>query len=251
MDNDQITELLTRKDAQKKKSRTPARLDLLQSATGLLLAIFIIFHMLFESSILVSKDFMHSVTKAFELSFIFEGGSGIPVFVLAVIVSLLFIFHAFLAMRKFPISYKEAKRLKTHSNLLNHGDTKLWIVQATTGFALFFLGSVHIYTVLTNPSNIGPYASSDRVYSDWMWPLYMALLFIVVIHACIGLYRLAMKWGWFDQGDGKKSRAKAKKAMIALTLILLTLGVMSILTYMKIGYEHQAHYGEKYQTEQK
>ncbi len=249
MQNDQIIELLTQKDAQKKKSRMPARLDYLQSATGLLLAVFMIFHMLFVSTILVSKDFMLSVTKAFELSFIFEGGSSVPVFISIAIVFVIFIAHAFLAMRKFPISYREYRRLKTHSHLMNHGDTKLWIVQAVTGFALFFLGSIHLYTILTNSGNIGPYASSDRVYSDFMWPLYILLLIAVEFHGAIGLYRLSMKWGWFDKGDGKATRAKLKKAKIILSTVMLVLGAMTLVAYMKIGHAHQADYGTKYYNE--
>lgn len=246
MSNDRIVESLLGKTTQKKKSRIPARLDFLQSATGLFLAIFMIFHMLFVSTILISKDFMLSVTKAFELSFLFEGGSSIPVFITILVVFIIFIFHAFLALRKFPISYKEALRLKTHSDLMKHGDTKLWIIQVGTGFALFFLGSVHLYIMLTNPGNIGPYASSDRVYSDMMWPLYIMLLAAVEFHGAIGLYRLSVKWGWFEGDDPKKSRARLKKAKWILSGVMLTLGVATLLAYMKIGAEHQANYGERY-----
>jgi len=244
-----IVESLTGKTMKKQKSRLPAKLDFLQSATGLLLAVFMIFHMLFVSTILISKDFMLSVTKAFELSFIFEGGSSIPVFISILIVCIIFIFHAFLAMRKFPISYREALRLKTHSDLMNHGDTKLWIVQVVTGFALFFLGSVHLYTMLTNSGNIGPFASADRVYSDYMWPLYILLLVAVEFHGAIGLYRLSVKWGWFEGDDAKKSRKQLKKAKWILSGVMLTLGAMTLIAYMKIGYEHQANYGERYITQ--
>ena len=157
-----------------------------------------------------------------------------------------FIFHAFLAMRKFPISYRQYLRLKTNSDLLNHGDTKLWIIQVVTGFALFFLGSIHLYTMLTNPGNIGPYASSDRVFSDLMWPLYIVLLIAVEFHGSIGLYRLSVKWGWFEGEDSKVSRKKLKKVKIILTIVMLTLGIMTLIAYMKIGYDHQENYGERY-----
>ena len=246
MSKDNIIESLTGKTMKKHKSRIPARLDFLQSATGLFLAVFMIFHMLFVSTILISKDFMLSVTKAFELSFIFEGGSSIPVFISILVVFIIFIFHAFLAMRKFPISYREALRLKTHSDLMNHGDTKLWIIQVITGFALFFLGSVHLYIMLTNPGNIGPYASSDRVYSDFMWPLYILLLVAVEFHGAIGLYRLSVKWGWFEGDDPKESRKQLKKAKWLLSGVMLILGTATLIAYMKIGAEHQANYGERY-----
>ena len=246
MFKERVVESLLGKTIQKKKSRIPAKLDFLQSATGLFLAIFMIFHMLFVSTILISKDFMLSVTKAFELSFIFEGGSSVPVFISILVVFIIFIFHAFLAMRKFPISYREVLRLKTHSDLMNHGDTKLWIVQVVTGFALFFLGSVHLYIILTNSGNIGPFASADRVYSDYMWPLYILLLVAVEFHGAIGLYRLSVKWGWFEGDDPKESRKQLKKAKWILSGVMLTLGLMTLIAYMKIGYEHQANYGERY-----
>jgi len=242
-----IVESLIGKTMTKQKSRIPARLDFLQSVSGLFLAVFMIFHMLFVSSILISKDFMLSVTKMFELNFLVEGGTAVPVFVSIAIVFAVFIFHAFLAMRKFPINYREFLRLKTHSHLMQHGDTKLWIVQAVTGFALFFFGSIHLYTMLTNSGNIGPFASADRVYSDFMWPLYIVLLVAVEFHGAIGLYRLSVKWGWFEGNDAKLGRKRLKKAKMILTAVMLTLGVMTLIAYMQIGYEHQSNYGERYQ----
>ena len=67
-----------------KKSRIPAKLDYLQSATGLILGLFMWGHMLLVSSILISKDFMYSITKLLEASFIFEGGNPLIVAIVAV-----------------------------------------------------------------------------------------------------------------------------------------------------------------------
>ena len=53
------------------KSRWPARLDWLQSASGLVLALFMWGHMFFVSTILISNDAMWTVTKAFEGYFVF------------------------------------------------------------------------------------------------------------------------------------------------------------------------------------
>src|SRR5512139_1500782 len=52
-------------------SRWPARLDLAQSGTGLVLALFMWVHMMFVSSILLGKDAMWTITKMFEGYFIF------------------------------------------------------------------------------------------------------------------------------------------------------------------------------------
>ncbi len=73
---------------------------------------------------------------------------------------------------------------------MNHADSDLWFIQVTTGFMLLFLGSVHLYTMMTNPQNIGPFASSDRIYSDHMWIMYLILLVTVVLHTGVGVYRL-------------------------------------------------------------
>ncbi len=230
-----------------KKSKMPAKLDYYQSATGLFLGLFMWGHMLFVSTILISKDFMYTVTKMFEGSFLFEQPKPIIVTIAVAFVFTIFIIHAMLALRKFPTTYKQYKVLKVHTVALNHDDTKLWFIQAFTGFAMFFLGSVHLYILMTNPDKIGPYASADRIVSDWMWPLYILLLLAVELHGSIGLYRLSVKWGWFDGKDAKATRVKLKKAKWVITAFFLILGFASLAAYIKIGIEHKANYGEKYQ----
>ncbi len=246
MSKDHIVESLTGKTMKKHKSKIPAKLDFLQSATGLILAIFILFHLIFESSILLGKDSMYTLTKMFEGEFIIEGGSPVFISVLAMVISVIFIFHAFLAMRKFPHSYREHLRLKIHAKLLHHADTNLWFIQISTGFMLFFLGSIHLYIMMTQPQNIGPFASSDRIYSDMMWPMYLMLLVSVVLHAGVGVYRLIMKWGWFDGENPRENRIKTRKIIKGVIIFYLLIGLFSLLAYMKIGYEHRTHYGEKY-----
>ena len=54
-----------------RKSHWPARLDLVQSASGLVLALFMWGHMAFVSSILLGKDAMWTITKFFEGYFFF------------------------------------------------------------------------------------------------------------------------------------------------------------------------------------
>jgi len=173
LNRESVTELLTGKDSTKRKSRMPARIDFLQSASGLILAIFIMFHLLFESSILLGKDAMYTLTKMFEGEPFIEGGEPMIISVLAFIIFTLFVLHAGVAIRKFPSSYREYQHYAEHKALLNHNDTNLWYVQITTGFIMFFLGSIHLYMMMTQPENIGPYASSDRIYSDLMWPMYL------------------------------------------------------------------------------
>jgi fumarate reductase subunit C len=204
--------------------------------------------MLFVSSILISKDFMYTITKFFEGSFIFNEGQPIIVSIIAFIVFVIFIVHAALGMRKLPSNFKQYQVMKAHSKSMNHDDTKLWFIQAFTGFAMFFMGSIHLYIIMTHADAIGPNASSDRVWSEYMWPLYILLLLAVEFHGTIGLYRLCVKWGWFDGENPKATRKTLKKIKWALTVFFLVLGFASLAAYMKIGMENAANgtVGQKY-----
>jgi len=229
-----------------RKSRLPARLDFLQSATGLFLALFMWLHMVFVSSILLGKDAMYTVAKFFEGYYFFDEPYPWLVSFMVAFVFIIFIAHAGLAMRKFPINYRQYKTFRGHMHTMAHEDTNLWFVQVYTGFAMFFLGSVHLYIMLTNPDSIGPYGSADRVWSQWMWPLYILLLLAVEFHGGIGLYRLAVKWGWFEGKNPHETRQKLKKYKWRLTGFFLTLGILTLAAYIKIGIEHSDNVGERY-----
>ncbi len=234
------------KTVEGRKSRFPAKLDFLQSVTGGFLALFMWAHMLLVSSILVSKDLMYSVTKMLEGSFIVEGGNPLFVTIAVAVIFTIFIVHAGLGMRKLPANFKQYQVMKAHTINMNHDDTKLWFIQAFTGFAMFFLGSIHLYIMMTQSGDIGPYASADRVWSNWMWPLYILLLLAVEFHGTIGLYRLCVKWGWFDGKNPKETRVKLKKVKWGLTVFFLVLGFASLAAYMKIGMDHAHKKGERY-----
>ena len=224
----------------------PAKLDYIQSASGLLLALFMWVHMFFVSSILFGKEVMYTVTRFFEGYYFFGESYPIIVTIVAGIIFIVFIIHALVAIRKFPASYKQYKTMKEHIKSFQHTDTSLWFWQVFTGFTMFFLGSVHLYIIMTNPSDIGPYASADRIVSEWMWPLYILLLLAVELHGTIGLYRLALKWDWFESTNPKESRRKLRNYKYAITAFFLTLGFLTLAAYIKIGIEHKDKAGERY-----
>lgn len=229
-----------------RSSRWPARLDWMQSASGLVLGLFMWGHMFFVSSILLGKDAMWAVTKFFEGYFFF--GRSLPWLVSLVVAAVfaLVVLHALLAMRKFPIDFRQLSSFRAHERGMQHGDTTLWWWQVLTGFAMFFLVSIHLYVMLTRPGSIGPYGSADRVWSEHFWPLYLVLLFAVELHGGIGLYRLALKWGWFAGGNADTARRRLKTLKWALTAFFLLLGLATLAAYVKIGIEHAPHQGEAY-----
>ena len=229
-----------------RKSRWPARMDFAQSASGLFLGLFMWGHMFFVSTILVSKDAMWTVTKFFEGYFVL--GASYPGMVSVVVAGVLamVMFHAFLAMRKFPANYRQYRTFIGHRKLMAHEDTTLWWVQVVTGFLLFFLAAAHLYQMLMHPGDIGPYGSSDRVWSGRWWPLYLVMLFAVELHGGVGLYRLCVKWGWLEGKDANASRRKLKIAKWVFTVFFLALGLATLGAYMKIGYEHRERVGERF-----
>jgi fumarate reductase subunit C len=228
-----------------RKSAWPARMDLAQSASGLALGLFMWGHMAFVSTILISNDMMWRVTKAFEGYYVFGRAFPQMVSVIVALISTLFMVHAFLAMRKFPADYRQYRTFIGHKNLMRHGDTSLWWLQVVTGFLLFFLGPPHLYQMLMHPQGIGPYGSADRMWGGW-WPLYLVLLFAVELHGGVGLYRLVVKWGWFEGKDPDRTRVLLTRLKWGLTVFFLVLGLLTLGAYMKIGYEHRHRAGEEY-----
>ncbi|MDR2244602.1 MAG: fumarate reductase cytochrome b subunit, partial [Burkholderiales bacterium] len=163
--------------------------------------------------------------------------------IVVAIVAAVFVFHAMLAVRKFPINYRQFRVFRAHAKSMNHGDTTLWMWQVYTGFAMFFLASAHLYQMMVWPQEIGPFGSGGRMWVDGLWPFYLVLLLLVEFHGGIGLYRLAVKWCWPNA-----SREFLKKIKWAITAFFLVLGLATLGAYMKIGYENQDKYlnGEQY-----
>ena len=80
--------------------------------------------------------------------------------------------------------------------MMRHEDTTLWFWQVVHRLRAVFPRLGAPVLMLTRPDRIGPFESADRVWSEHFWPLYILLLLAVELHGGIGLYRLAVKWGW-------------------------------------------------------
>ncbi|MCP4024655.1 MAG: fumarate reductase cytochrome b subunit [Desulfobacteraceae bacterium] len=236
-------------ESKKKKSRLPARLDFAQSATGLFLGLFMWAHMFLVGSILLGKGTFHFIAKTMEFAFLSDSGQGYPIAVFFAVAGVftMFIIHALLGVRKFPITWKQHRIMRDQMQMMDHQDTNLWYIQVITGFIMFFAGSIHLYIMLTHPGDIGPYLSADRIVSGNMWPLYLILLVCVELHGTIGLYRLCMKWGWFSGKDAVKSRENLKKLKNRLTIFFLSLGFLALVVFIVIGINHKDSVGERYQ----
>ncbi|MDD6055274.1 MAG: fumarate reductase cytochrome b subunit [Helicobacter sp.] len=215
--------------SERKKRKCPAKMDLWQSISGVVLAIFILFHMCFTSSILLGPDAFNAVVAFSEASFIF-GGKGLPIITTLVVavVAAFFVLHAFLAMRKFPANLKQLSIFKTHKSLMHHCDTTLWWLQFITGFILFFLGGAHLVTILAASTEINAITSAARFVDGNLAEFYLVLLIVMVLHASIGLYRVIVKW--IPLGEtAKQSDINRRNVKIAVFGIFLALGVIAFI----------------------
>ncbi|NJN40077.1 MAG: fumarate reductase cytochrome b subunit [Gammaproteobacteria bacterium] len=216
------------------KSAWPARLDLLQSLSGLLLAAFLAVHLLLDSAILIGPGAADFVARFFEGEHLF--GSPQPWIVSAAALGLLalLVVHAALAMRKFPHAHRDYMQLREHVRTFGHADTRLWWWQALTGFALFFLVSAHLIIMITQPEAIGAEPSTFRIVQQGAWVFYLALLPIVLVHAAVGVYRLSVKWGVPPLANAMAAERR-RVAMWIVTAMYLALGLASLATYVYRG----------------
>jgi fumarate reductase subunit C len=74
----------------------------------------------------------------------------------------------------------------------------------------------------------------------------LLLLLAVEIHGGVGLYRLAVKWGWFAGANPDATRKRLKTLKWALTVFFLALGFATLAAYVKIGIAHAPNYGQPY-----
>jgi len=222
--------------ARRRKSRWPARLDLAQSLTGLALGAFVVVHLCLDSAILIGHDAAAAVARFFEGAYFLASPQPWIVSVAVAGVFALFVVHAVLAMRKFPGSHREYRGFAEHRRRFAHGDTRLWWLQVLTGLAIMFVLPAHLYAMLVAPGDIGPHESAARIWTGGAWPLYLVLLGAAVPHAGIGLYRLAVKWGWVADAG----RARTRLAAALLVVVLLTLGLASLGKYMRLGHAQAA-----------
>ena len=130
--------------------------------------------------------------------------------------------------------------------MLRHEDTTLWWVQAVTGFALFFLASVHLYQMLMHPGDIGPVrigaiASGAATGGRFIWcccsPWSSTAAWPLPVGGQVGLVR----------GRGSQSDADAAQTtQVGNHGILSGARMFTLAAYMKIGHEHRDRVGERY-----
>ncbi|WP_297576484.1 fumarate reductase cytochrome b subunit [uncultured Campylobacter sp.] len=212
-----------------KKSRIPAFQDRWQSITGLILACFMICHMIFTGTILCGKGAFNGVVKFAE-----PFGLWWITNLVAAVIFVAFVIHAFFAMRKFPANYKAYRAFKAHKVRIKHFDTTLWWFQFLTGFLLFFFASAHLITIICG-DRVTADASIAR-FAD-LHLFYFVLLVFTVVHAAIGMYRLYVKWISIDghSEEAKNFRKKVRNVIFAVWGFFFLVSVIADFKWISLG----------------
>lgn len=208
--------------------------EVASGASGLFLALFMWGHMFLVGSILFGAKGFDWVAATLEEYFIAQ-----PT-VIAVLV--LFLIHAVMASRKIPAQLKERKAIlrlgrDLRSNTKNapamlagndrfqpHLESVLWIWQVRTGMIILVLASFHLLLITTDvmhatfagEQGIEAARSMGRV-QDGLWVVYAILVICVEFHASVGLYRLAVKWG-FGARLGRETLHRIERVLLWLFL---------------------------------
>ena len=199
--------------------RAAAVLDLLEAASGIALALFLWVHMIFVASVIVGSGTFDGIARLLDdtsLSYV-----GIPPMIAV------FFLHFLLAARKIPFAWQEQRIAWTHAGRLRHKDTWTWLVQVVTGMSILLLASIHFWVVLTSWP-IEAALSGYRVSQNSYLTFYLILLVLGELHAGIGLYRLAVKWGW-------PPRARAERLIEIVSAVMLLVGLAALVAFRRLG----------------
>ncbi len=206
--------------------RTPsgaaAYLDGLQMLTGVGLIMFMWTHMILVASVNLGADAMNTLAQFFEDTYMAQVGGPIIAFT--------FLLHFILAARKVPFRAEQQSTIWKHSRMLRHTDTWLWLVQASTAMLILIMGSIHIWTILSDLP-ISAAKSAARIQGGFWLVFYLILLPMVELHVGIGFYRIAVKWGFIK----RKKRKGFKRFENILTGIFILIGLITIVRFMTLS----------------
>lgn len=201
-----------------KRPYRDACLDWLQMLSGAALALFFLYHMLMISSILLGAEVMTHLAEGYESASLVQ--------VAGPLLFCVFLGHFALAARKIPFTANGQETLWAHAVAMRHGETWLWLVQATTAMIILVMGSIHMWSAL-NDLPITAAKSAARVQSSaWMW-FYIILLLAALVHTFAGVWRIGVKWGLVTSAN----RAKATRCAACAFAFFAALGLITLTVY--------------------
>ena len=201
---------------------TSALLDWLQMLTGVGLILFMWSHMVLVASVNLGPGVMNTIAKFFEDTYMAQVGGPL--------IGATFLLHFILAARKVPFRVEHQSTIWKHARMLHHLDTWLWLIQAFTAMIILIMGSIHMWTVLTDLP-ITAAKSAARIQGGFWLVFYLILLPMVELHVGIGFYRIGVKWGFIKRSN----RKGLKRFENILTGIFIFIGLITIIRFMTLS----------------
>ncbi len=199
-------------------SATSAYLDWLQMLTGAALILFMWSHMILVASVNLGADVMDALALFLEETYMAQVGGPM--------VGFIFLLHFILAARKVPFRVEQQSAIWWLSRQLRHMDTYLWLIQAFTAMVILIMGSIHMWTVLSDLP-ITAAKSAARIQGGFWLVFYLILLPMIELHVGIGFYRIAVKWGFAR----RKDRKIFKRFENYITAIFITIGLITLVRF--------------------
>ena len=175
-------------------------------------------HMMLVASIIIGPDVMNTIAVFFEDYYMVQ--------VAGPFIAFSFLFHFVLAARKIPFRTAEMSSIWKHSKLLHHYDTWTWVIQVVTALVILIMGSIHMWTVLTDLP-ITAAKSAARIQGGFWMVFYVILLPMTELHVGIGFYRIWIKWRLVS----RKGRKLFHVFETILMLTFIAIGAVTIYTF--------------------
>jgi fumarate reductase subunit C len=190
--------------------------------TGVGLILFMWSHMVLVASVNLGAEVMNTIARFFEETYMAQVGGPI--------IGCVFLLHFLLAARKIPFRMDQQTTIWKHSRVLRHTDTWLWVIQALTAMIILIMGSIHMWTVLTDLP-ITATKSAARIQGGFWLVFYLILLPMVELHVGIGFYRIGVKWGFIQ----RNTRKGFKRFENILTSIFVLIGLITIVRFLTLS----------------
>lgn len=212
--------------------KTDLYVDLAQSISGVILIGFLWMHMLFVSTVIVSPHLFDTLSEGLDKYYLAQ--LGIPATILIIII------HIFLAGRRAPLRLRDLRITYRLAKLMGHFDTWVWVGQVVTALIVGIMASIHLWVILgawpltaaTSAARVASSGPADITWGGFHFPFYILFYVVFLIageyHGGFGLYRILVKWGWWE-------RHTMGYVLKGITVIIVTLGFVALYTFTKIA----------------
>lgn len=219
------------KTLNKSYGKTDLYVDLAESITGIILVGFLWMHMLFVGTIYINNGALfNQLSEGLDKYYLAQ--IGVPATVLIILL------HIFMAGRRAPMRLRDLRIAWRLTNMINHFDTWVWVGQVITALLIGIFASMHLWEIMTTWP-IEAVKSAHRVadpgiafWGGFSVPYYLIfyVIFLLVgeFHAGFGLYRIFVKWGWFE-------RHKMGWVLKGITVIIVCIGIGALYMFTRLA----------------